>query len=160
MRKLFLEDLPTNNNGTISWKNSVGCKVRFEYDDIVGIIEIIGYDNTKYYIEAKYEDRIRSIFIGSFKECMIQELIGLRHSEYYYNVGDIIHGTYLVKECTKIAHAKTRSPNAKSRSGMNKAYIVECLKCGYNFLISEDVINDNAQASYCKACGQNSKIAV
>lgn len=160
MRKIFLEDLPKNKNNTIRWKDSVGCKVRFEYDDINGIIEIIGYDNSKYHIIVKYADRIRSMFVGSFKDCLIKELIGLMHSEYYYNVGDIIYDKYLVKEQTKIPHVKTRSPNSKSRSGMNKAYVVECLNCGYEFIVGEDIICDGAQESYCKACGEYSKIAV
>lgn len=160
MRKIFLEDLPSNKNGTIRWRDSVGCSVRFEYDGITGIIDIVGYDNTKYHIIAKYKDRERSIFVGSFKECMIQELIGLRHREYMYDVGDVIHEQYLVLEKTKIKHAKNRDPNAKSRSGMNKAYVVKCLKCGYVFTIGEDIINDGKQKSYCKACGENSTIAV
>lgn len=160
MRQIFLEDLPKNNNGTISWKNSVGCNVRFEYDDISGVVEIIGYDNSKYHVILRYKDRVRSMFVGSFKDCLIKELIGLIHSEYYYNVGDIIHNKYLVKQQTKIPHAKTRNPNAKSRSGMNKAYVIECLNCGYEFTIGEDIICDGAQESYCKACGEYSKIAV
>ena len=160
MRKIFLEDLPTNKNGTISWKNSVGYKVRFKYDDISGIIEIIGYDNKKYHIIAKYKERKRSIFIGSFKNCMIQDLIGLRHPEYYYKVGDTIYDTYLVIEQTKIPHAKIHNPNAKSRSGMNKAYVVKCLKCGYVFTIGEDIINNGNQKGYCKACNKYSKVAV
>ena len=36
----------------------------------------------------------------------------------------------------------------------------ECLKCGYVFTVGEDVICDGAQGSYCKACGEYSKIAV
>ena len=36
MRKVYLDNLPRMNNKTISWKNSVGFKIKFEYDDIVG----------------------------------------------------------------------------------------------------------------------------
>ena len=43
---------------------------------------------------------------------------------------------------------------------MNKAYIIECLNCGYEFTIGEDIICDGLQTSYCKACGEHSKIAV
>ena len=157
MKRIFLEDLPHNKNGTISWKNSVGCKVRFEYDDINGVIEIIGYDNNKYNIVLKYKDRIRDMFVGSFKNCLIKELIGLIHFEYCYNVGDIIHDKYLVKQQIKIPHAKTHGLNAKSRSGMNKAYVVKCLNCGYVFTIGEDIINNVTQNDYCPACTKNPK---
>ena len=157
MKKIFLEDLPKNKNGTVSWKNSVGCKVRFEYDEISGVIEIIGYDNSKYHVIVQYKDRTRSMFVGSFKDCLIKELIGLIHSEYYYNINDVIYDKYLVKEQTKIPHAKTRNPNAKSRSGMNKAYVVECLNCGYEFIVGEDIICSGLQISYCPACTENPK---
>lgn len=106
MRRIFLEDLPQNNNGTINWKNSVGCSVRFEYDDISGVIDIIGYDNSKYHLILKYKDRIRSMFVGSFKNCLIKELIGLLHSEYRYKAGDIIHNKYLVKKTNKNSSRK------------------------------------------------------
>ena len=46
MRKVFLENLPIKKQGkknVIDWKNSVGYKVHFIYDDIEGDIEIIDY---------------------------------------------------------------------------------------------------------------------
>lgn len=160
MRKIFLEDLPKNNNNTVNWKSSVGCKVRFEYDNIQGVIDIVGYDNDRYYISLRYKDRERDMFVGSFKKCAIQELIGIRRSEYLYKVGDTVYDQYLIEKQTKIPHAKIRNSNAKSRSGMNKAYVVRCLKCKYVFTIGEDVFNDGKQKSYCKACGKHSKTAV
>ena len=160
MRKLFLEDLPSNKNGTIRWKDSVGYSVRFEYDDIVGIIEIIGYDNSNYHITVRYKDRERNVSVGSFKQCMIQDIIGIRHSEYIYNIDDVIHEQYLVLKKTKIKHTKNNNSNTRNRSGMNKAYVVKCLKCGYVFTIGENIINSGLQKGYCKACNKNSAVAV
>lgn len=153
MRKIFTEDLPLNRNGTVSWKNSVGCNVRFIYDNINGIIQILDYNNKNYHITVKYNERIRDIFVGSFKECMINELIGLRHSEYKYDVGDIVFDSFIVLEQTMIKHAKIRSKNTKSRSGMNKAYILKCLNCQYIFTIGEDVLDNKKKKDNCPICG-------
>lgn len=155
MRRLFLEDLPANKNGTIKWKESVGYKVRFEYDDVSGEIEIIGYDNKKYYVKVRFGNRVRDIHVGQFKKCMIGDLIGKRHSEYMYNVDDIIHDKYLVKEQIKIPHAKTRAENAKSRSGMNKAYVLQHIDCGYIFSAGEDNLNTFNQIEFCPVCCDN-----
>ena len=44
MRKVFLENLPRKRTGNfIDWKNCVGYKVHFIYDNIEGDLEIIDY---------------------------------------------------------------------------------------------------------------------
>ena len=43
MRKVYLENLPKLSNGNISWKDSVGHKIKFDYDDICGTFEIKDY---------------------------------------------------------------------------------------------------------------------
>ncbi len=46
MKKIYLEKLPHSKSGkTIRWSKSIGEKVKFIYDDIEGIIEIIDYGN-------------------------------------------------------------------------------------------------------------------
>lgn len=54
MRKVFLDDLPRKEGigalkgkQVIDWKGSVGCKVRFIYDDIEDKIEIMDYNKKK-----------------------------------------------------------------------------------------------------------------
>jgi len=46
LKKIFLDILPKNNK-RIDWKNSIGYKVRFIYDDIEGEVEIIDYNTEK-----------------------------------------------------------------------------------------------------------------
>lgn len=43
MRKVYLENLPKLSNGNISWKDSVGHKIKFDYNDICGTFEIKDY---------------------------------------------------------------------------------------------------------------------
>lgn len=43
MRKVYLDNLPKMPNGTFAWKDSIGCIISFEYDDIIGRFEIINY---------------------------------------------------------------------------------------------------------------------
>lgn len=54
MRKVFLDDLPRKEGigalkgkQVIDWKGSIGCKVRFIYDDIEDKIEIKDYNKKK-----------------------------------------------------------------------------------------------------------------
>lgn len=60
MRKVFLDDLPRwgehgkAKKGTINWRQSVGCKVKFIYDDIKGEIEIVNYASK--HISIKYKE--------------------------------------------------------------------------------------------------------
>ena len=60
MKEIFLDELPKMGK-YINWKESIGCKVKFIYDDINGEIEIIDYymnDNGKPYLIIKYKNRI------------------------------------------------------------------------------------------------------
>ena len=51
MRKIFLDNLPKRKRGDkeiINWKNSIGYKCKFIYDDIEDEIEIIEYHYNAY----------------------------------------------------------------------------------------------------------------
>ena len=53
-----LSDLPRwesgKNKGKINWKESVGYKCKFKYDDIEGEIEIVDYDKETKMLMIKY----------------------------------------------------------------------------------------------------------
>ena len=53
--------LPKDKNGGISWKNSIGYKVPFFYDEVEGEIEIVGYNNGK--LTVKYLNKEPEDFI-------------------------------------------------------------------------------------------------
>ena len=43
MRKVFLDNLPQSKSGYIDWTNSIGKKIEFIYDDVVGLFTITNY---------------------------------------------------------------------------------------------------------------------
>lgn len=75
MRKIFLDDLPRTYKG-VDWKNSVGNKVKFIYDDIEGEIEIIDYmKGKKSMIKIRYKEYYDIIFVGHFSSCNIGKIL-------------------------------------------------------------------------------------
>ena len=50
--------------GKINWKNNIGKKVSFVYEDIEGELEIIDYDSKKQYLTIKYNNNIKKILTG------------------------------------------------------------------------------------------------
>lgn len=47
MRKVFLDDLPKYKNGNVDWKNSIGRKIPFIYNDISGELDLLFVDKEK-----------------------------------------------------------------------------------------------------------------
>jgi hypothetical protein len=70
-RKLFKEDLPTKmhrGRECVDWDNVIGCKVRFQYGDVFGVVEIlecIGKDKQRL-LTIQYNDKIKEIYVGDF----------------------------------------------------------------------------------------------
>ena len=63
MKKVFLEELPRGGKcikeNSINWKESIGYKVKFIYDDIEGEIEIVGYDTKTRCLSIKYNNKVK-----------------------------------------------------------------------------------------------------
>lgn len=92
MRKVYLDNLPRMNNKTISWKNSVGFKIKFEYDDIVGELNIIDYktngNSPQLYIE--YDKNKNWITVNSLSHARINKIIkaSIGHSKTTSTIGE------------------------------------------------------------------------
>lgn len=72
MRKVYLDNLPKINHNNIFWKESVGYKVKFVYDDISGQFEIVDYQTNGvapkvYIIYEKCEGWITSASLAHAK---------------------------------------------------------------------------------------------
>lgn len=97
MKKVFLDDLPRwesgKNKGQINWKESIGYKVKFEYDNIKDKFEIISYNKINNQCEILYNKKKVNIQTGSLQKCRISFIIGNMTHTYKYNIGDIINTT-------------------------------------------------------------------
>lgn len=82
MKKVFLDDLPRKNNGkgkNIDWKNSVGYKVHFIYEDIDDYIEILDYIDYKLII--KYNNKELKIYTSSFINANIGKILNNKNKK-------------------------------------------------------------------------------
>jgi len=133
--------LPKNNK-RIDWKNSIGYKVKFIYDDIEGEVEIIDYDIEKQKLNILYNNIEFSIITSSFLECRLGKLLGKYTSIFKYNIGDIIKtntGNIKILEQIKI------SRNNK----LIKGYKYECLIDGNIDQLDEYSLNYGVGCNVC-----------
>ncbi|EPB8173244.1 hypothetical protein ACRTAL_002422 [Clostridium perfringens] len=70
MRKVFLENLPKKGD-RINWKESIGYKVPFVYDDIEGEIKIIDYITKDRKLVLKYNNEKYTMTSNHFIYCKI-----------------------------------------------------------------------------------------
>lgn len=96
MRKVFLDDLPRwgkggkAKEGNINWKESIGYKVKFIYDDISGEIEIFDYNSNKQTLSIRLSGKSCSILTGSLQKCRLGKLLGKITNSFRINIGDAI----------------------------------------------------------------------
>jgi hypothetical protein len=155
MRKVFLEDLVKyvdgRFKGKINWYACIGCNVRFTYDDINGVITIVGYEKKTQKLRLKYLDNnvfemATSVFIGGG----LGSLLGIYSKEYKYEIGDVIelrNSKVKILEKTKNIYALKNG-----RSNHHKSYRYKCLTCGNIDVITEGHIKENKGCPVC--CNQ------
>lgn len=144
MRKVFLDDLPRymegRYKGKIDWKNSVGYKIPFVYNDIRGEIEIMDYDFDAQKLTLLYENKIEGcIKTGGFQKGKIGGILGKITKDFKIEIGtpfkdenrDIIitdrEYRYKERQCKKSRVIKESE----------KYYKYHCNKCGYEGWIKE-----------------------
>lgn len=140
MRKVYLDELPKKGK-QFNWKESIGHKVNFIYDNVVGDLEILDCKNS--YLTLRYQNVTHDIFTGDFKDCKIGKLIGLRTSLYSYDCGDSI-------ENLNAGRLKILKKLRKGKKNY-KYYYYKCLDCGNLDYISESGIK---RKNGCNVCGK------
>ena len=141
MKKIFLDILPKNNK-RIDWKNSIGYKVRFIYDDIEGEVEIIDYNTEKRRLNILYNNIEFSIITSSFLECNLGRLLDKYSSIFKYNIGDIIK--------TNTGNIKILEQIRISRNNkFIKGYKYECLTDGNIDQLDEYSLNYGVGCNVC-----------
>jgi len=154
MRKVFLDDLPRYMKGAykgkINWKECVGHKFRFIYDDIENELEIIKYvrKNNKPTVDVKYKNNIFNINTDSILYCYLGVLLGVVHKEYMYEINDILdqfkNGRIKILEKIKIKIKRGKSHGNNIR--YLKGYKCKCLICGNVFEKIEDELKNHGCA--------------
>lgn len=81
MRKVFLDDLPrkygigaNKDKLVVDWNNSIGCEVKFIYDDVKGILKITNYCKDTSRISFKYKDNDFSFSTSNFVKCKLYRI--------------------------------------------------------------------------------------
>jgi hypothetical protein len=88
MKKIFTDNLPHGGKGInksyINWKESVGYKIKFIYDNIRGEVEIVGWykKNNISFLKVKYKNNILDISSGHLLKCELGKLFDIRTYNY------------------------------------------------------------------------------
>lgn len=141
MRKINFENIHKNGK-TFDWMNSKGAVCDFIYDDICGEITILSATrvNGETIVTVKYNGAEYDIRNQSFKACRIQNIIGIRNTDYNYKIGDIFDDIKLTGYTRK---------NRTNKNSSEKAYEYECLKCGYRGVILETQVKYGNRCQVC-----------
>ena len=155
-RKTFVENLPIwkdgKNKGSIKWKESIGYKVYFIYEDIEYFIDMIDYikiKNHKNKLKISYNNKISEITIDALSKCNLGFILGKITSDFKYIIGQIIKNN---KHDLIIIDREYR----QNEKGQNiKYYKYHCYKCNHEDWIVEYNLTKNQGCNAC--CKYGSK---
>ena len=134
-KKIFLDNLPRKNN-KIDWKNSVGCKVKFIYNDIEDYIEIIEYikQSNRSKLKIKYNNDIKLIRPDRLLECKLRPILNSKELnftiEFKIEIGSIFKDNK--RDLTIIDRNKILKKDGHGYNYFQKWYKYKCNKCGYS----------------------------
>lgn len=136
--------LPKDKNGGISWKNSIGYKVPFFYDEVEGEIEIVGYNNGK--LTVKYLNKEpMSISYSSFLKCNIGKILGKITNEFKVEIGQVFKDD----KRDIVVTGRDKIPNKKGK--LYKWYKYTCNVCGWTegWMVEGALIRQKIGCSCC-----------
>lgn len=124
--KMFLEELPRGGSSgicfnQINWIKSIDYKVKFQHDNLKGIIKIIDYLKDTQTLKIEYKNKEYFILTESFKNCQLGNVIGTQTKEFKYEIGQRI-----IDEKRDITII-----DKKKFKGKGKCYKYICNKCNY-----------------------------
>ena len=152
MRKIFLDNLPKRKRGDkeiINWKNSIGYKCKFIYDDIEDEIEIIEYHYNAY-ITFLYNGNKYTQHVTDFKMCRFGKILNKITLDFKINIGDMFKDD---KRNLIIIDRKLKKDN----QGHNwKWYKYKCSKCNNEDWILESSLLHGTGCNVC--CSYHGKV--
>ena len=128
-RFIYLDELPkkygigaNKNKLVIDWKNSVGYKVKFFYNDIEGYIKIIGYNIKSGKLNLEYNNKIYSMDTYHFNNCELGKVLNKYTNEFKIEIGQ----TFKDDKRDIIITDRKRGEDK------HKYYKYYCNKCGFD----------------------------
>lgn len=132
MRKIDVSCLPIIKSGTncgkINWTESPGCILDFEYDNIIGKIEILSYVKKNQKLSVKYNNIISNIGTAELCGCKIGNVIGVYNTDFIYKIGTNIKDD---KRDLTITDNQYKSVS-KNNKNKRRWYRYTCNVCGWS----------------------------
>ena len=129
MRKVFLDNLPKKiwmGRECVDWKNSIGYKVEFIYDDVESWIIIVDYNNNNNKLKIKYKNNICCIHISQFCNGSLGNILNKNTSKFKIEIGTTFKDEN--RDITIIDRKRIKYKNGIEY----KCYKYICNKCGFN----------------------------
>lgn len=140
MNSVNLDNVPKTSDGRTNWRQSAGSIVSFCYKNISDEFKILKYTRDSHVL-VFYNEKEIEINTDCIKSCNLGKLFNFANPDNYkHSEGEIIPRKY---GKLKIIN-KTRVGNANT-----KAYNVECMECGYTFVIREGNLEKGDGCSVC-----------
>ena len=127
-KSIDLSDIPKTNRG-YDWKNCIGHKIRYQYDDKEGTLTILDYNKEDRKVLLEYEKYQKWISVYHLAECKIGELLGKNTKRFKYDIGDTLTTKYSTIVITNRKYEKKKHGNTIVNE---KLYQYKCLKCGFD----------------------------
>lgn len=141
MKKVFLEELPRNFKGVI-WKECVGRKIKFVYDEIEGYVEVVNFEKGSL-LTIKYKDRIKKMKSCDFIKCKLGVMLGVLSNDFLFDIGESVRDDGRSMIITDLKRIKGN--NGKSK----RCYEYKCDKCGYIGIMAESQLIRGVGCSCC-----------
>lgn len=129
LKKVFLDSLPRwgdgRYKGKINWKECIGHKIEFIYNETQGVLDIIGYIYPN--VTVIYKKNEYRLPTYSLQDCKLGTIVGEYKSKYTYSIGEII--------TTKTSRVKILKQLRLCQG--ERGYEYQCLSEGYIGTINE-----------------------
>lgn len=136
----------------IDWKNSIGHKCKFKYDDIEGEVEIVSYTSKGQKLTIKYLDYdLFEINTGNFQKTSLGKLLKKRTNEFKIELGQVFKDT---KRDLIVIDRKCKNDINDIKY---KFYKYHCNKCdNEDWVVESNLLNQNQGCNVC--CNRIAKL--
>lgn len=132
IKKVFIEELPHSKSGKqILWRDCIGYKIRFIYDDIEGWLEIVNVKREKNdsILYLKYLNRTFKMLTNNFVKCKYGKMLGKYASDFKIEIDTRFQDD---KRDITIIDREIRKANRTDKKNENrKWYKYTCNVCGW-----------------------------